>query len=1040
MKKILKHSGTALVSLFLSACGDGEDSPSVTPINQGHHADTEEAHLVNMSRRQDEAGQQSNPNDSADGVPHHGQTIDFPVGSMVNEHNPSSDTSVLNDIIRPDVTENVMLNSDQTGNPHDLEQLTNSPVTTQADLSENNAETPPTTDNISPPSAVDTEKPSEPLIDNNGRVENLYSTIPTQTVFDEDKRQKIAVIDTDFSVHDTGDAFITNGTPRLILNQGVGRQAQGSQYSHGTQVAGVIAAHNNTSWIYGYSAESNGMTSPSNLHFETAYALGARIFNNSYGITPRESVVKEKGWAYLTNHLLYKQLAKMAEKDSIFIWAAGNDGQNTAYGQHKYASTESHIPVVHKEAQKGWITVASVTGSRRSGYSSRVGEEAKNWGIAAPGDWHLFNSVNVQGTSFAAPVVAAAVASVWEKFPWMSHHLVTQTILSTADQLGSSTVTTGPNADIGWGVLNVNRALKGPARFDTRLLVPSDNGFVTADFSYRQYADSDRLTWSNDIAGDAGFRKRGTGTLYLSGNNRYTGETLIEGGTLGISNALTHSAVTVGKNATLLVNNDKQQVQLGKSVTNNGTFHVYGQGVTIQENYTADKDARTVIDIHTARLQVNGTADMQGSRILADVEKINEVPTQAEQHRTILKANRLLNYRGAYTVSDHIAPYIEVSRIAQQGNEIVATYKRNSTEYVLKRAGHLSRSAANTGQNVDKVLDEVATTPNSRIHSDSLSIIRSTPLTVAQTVDSLTAEIYASSQNLLLNESRIFSQTIADRAFHALESATNRVYTATNLQDYRMSQEGYAKAKVEGNQTYLGADKQTDHILFGAAAYHSRQKADFEKSAGATTLNQQGGAVYTAYQTRSGYISAQAGIAQADNKIKRTVSLPNEMRHIHNKVKASLYHLYTELGQRFKFKQGEISPFIGYQFDTIVQKAFNEEKNFGVWANRTQYRIHSYVAGLRASVKWGDMRLNAGVSHRLTPSAENTFSMSARYIGADSEIHLQGISPAKYVTAEKLGVSYHINEAFHLFSEYALARQQGGEKWHRISLGATYRF
>ncbi|MDO9848101.1 autotransporter domain-containing protein [Glaesserella parasuis] len=526
----------------------------------------------------------------------------------------------------------------------------------------------------------------------------------------------------------------------------------------------------------------------------------------------------------------------------------------------------------------------------------------------------------------------------------------------------------------------------------------------------------------------------------MTGYNTYTGDTVIDGGVLGLSGKLDNSNVTINTSGTLLAKNNEKPVEIGQSVTNNGSLDVYGKGLSIGGNYTADKDARTVIDIHTALLEIKGTADMQNSRILADVEKINDVPTQSESLRTILKAGNLVNYNNFYTVSDHIAPYILVSKIEKQGNEIQATYKRNQTANVLRSVGTVSRSAENTSANLDKVLDEVAKNPTSSIKADSVSIINAKPMSVASTVESLSAEIYASSQNMIVNENRLFSQNIAERAFHSLQDEKSDVYAVTNRQSYQISQNGYANAEIEGNQSYVGADKQTDRLLFGISAYHSRQKADFERTAGSAKLHQQGGAIYAGYQLDNNYLLAQLGMANAKNKIKRSILMPNETRRVETEVKSKLYHFYTELGHRIKFEQGEISPFIGYQFDSVYQKAFDEGKNFGIQANRTQYNLNSYLLGLRATMKWGDLSLNTTLSHRMTQKAENAFGFNARYIGAESEIELQGISPAKYVTMAKLGLNYQISEALHLFGEYAIARQKGGEKWQNVSVGMKYQF
>ncbi|MCI6217376.1 MAG: hypothetical protein MR629_02400 [Helicobacter sp.] len=54
-------------------------------------------------------------------------------------------------------------------------------------------------------------------------------------------------------------------------------------------------------------------------------------------------------------------------------------------------------------------------------------------------------------------------------------------------------VTDAPNKKTGWGILNEQRALKGPARFDKRLLVSDDKDKVQINFAYRSYKDLNRL-------------------------------------------------------------------------------------------------------------------------------------------------------------------------------------------------------------------------------------------------------------------------------------------------------------------------------------------------------------------------------------------------------------------------------------------------------------------------------------------------------------------------------------------------------------------
>jgi autotransporter-associated beta strand protein len=89
-----------------------------------------------------------------------------------------------------------------------------------------------------------------------------------------------------------------------------------------------------------------------------------------------------------------------------------------------------------------------------------------------------------------------------------------------------------------WGRLNLFAAADGYGSFDSDVTVTLDasaGGFQAAD------------AWRNDIDGRGGLTKKGTGTLTLTGHNRYTGGTVVEDGVLvsASAHALGHGDVRV---------------------------------------------------------------------------------------------------------------------------------------------------------------------------------------------------------------------------------------------------------------------------------------------------------------------------------------------------------------------------------------------------------------------------------------------------------------------------------------------------------------
>lgn len=121
-----------------------------------------------------------------------------------------------------------------------------------------------------------------------------------------------------------------------------------------------------------------------------------------------------------------------------------------------------------------------------------------------------------------------------------------------------------------WGRLDLFTAADGYGSFDSDVT-------VTLDASAGGFGGAD--AWRNDIDGDGGLTKRGTGTLTLTGHNRYTGGTVVREGVLSAASAhaLGHGEVRVS-GGTL-------RVATTKSVQIHGTY--------AQESSTLDVTLRS---------------------------------------------------------------------------------------------------------------------------------------------------------------------------------------------------------------------------------------------------------------------------------------------------------------------------------------------------------------------------------------------------------------------------------------------------------------
>ncbi|MEE3689800.1 autotransporter domain-containing protein [Glaesserella parasuis] len=1021
---------------------NNEISSNNDPTNNITHNDNSSGENINQENN--ETGKENSSEDSP--------SFNQDLTTIIPENNNLS-AGNSDDNKNTDTENNVSGNNSLENNDVTLNLNNNSESTTP----ENN----PSTQSNSSINPVD----NQPWV--NPEVERLDKNNYQQTAQETKFTNRIGIVDMDFNTRDDlGKAFkFENGLSRIVLNAGLYTSANGHKSSHGTMVAGVIDQKNKNATLYAYTAKSAYMeaVSASNQHYNEAYDHKVRIFNNSYGNNPHRDSVKEKGWEKLAGLDLYKQLAAMAEKDSIFVWASGNDGKKRNTGQNEYATIEGHVPLIRDGARKGWIVVTSVNPQNNGlmDYASQIGDKAKNWGIAAHGEWYLFDKqVRTEGTSFATPVVTAAAANVWEKFDWMDHHLVTQTILSTANKLNSSDVTEEPNERVGWGVLNQERALNGPARFDTKLLTNDNKTYVVAKLDYKHHTDRTKYTWSNNIQGDAGFKKQGTGTLYFTGSNSYSGNTVIENGTLVIGNELKQSTVEIQSQGTLLtknLNNSQTEVKIVKNVDNKGSLEVYGKGLIIEGNYTTSNNARTVIDIDKSKLKVNGTVNLQGSYIVADVENINEVVSRDPQTKTIIESqNPIQNYNGDYKISDRANPYIDLKEIKlKEGNnkEIIATYKRNDTEFVLKSANESSLKNVYTARSLDLILDSASDSGNTNrnLRSAALSFINAKPQAVASAVDSLSGEIYPAVHQVALNSIKTLNRQIAKQQFSNIQDIKSyHIYTQLATQSLKLYQNdnfGFADLKNSADSQLVGIDKQFNAFTFGMGLQRVHQKlsplSNKDQQVGKVDLKQHSFALYGKYDWNKWYYLSQISFTDIKGKLDRTLLLPNGTQTIKADLKLQNYSFYNETGLNLQYEKLRFNPYVALHINRLKQDSINEKEDLALSIDKYHKTHYGYELGLRLNQSLSEkFNINLDISYLYNKNNMDNI-VSGKYIISNTETKLYGMRLPRYEFKTSLGMGYYLTKNLNIYANIAYYRLWNNPMksyYKEGNIGAKYYF
>lgn len=184
-------------------------------------------------------------------------------------------------------------------------------------------------------------------------------------------------------------------------------------------------------------------------------ATNANIYNFSWSATNifATDVKNKQHLEKITDKNFIDAITNAAVKnDAILVWAAGNDYKSQS-------SAMSTIPLHVPETNGHFVNVVawdSNTGALAD-FSNACGI-TKNYCITAPGtDLESPKTTKpLNGTSFAAPIVSAAIAVIRQAFPYMKSTEITQLLFTTARDLGEI----GVDEIYGHGMLDLERATR----------------------------------------------------------------------------------------------------------------------------------------------------------------------------------------------------------------------------------------------------------------------------------------------------------------------------------------------------------------------------------------------------------------------------------------------------------------------------------------------------------------------------------------------------------------------------------------------------
>ena len=592
-------------------------------------------------------------------------------------------------------------------------------------------------------------------------------------------------------------------------------------YGHGTVMAQIIGGTANAegsggSYNYGgvapqsslYVARIGDGSGNINLNFvpqalSDLTTQGVKLINNSYGSSTPITSVAFNDIEVVTG---YTNFSSVIGNQQLMVWAAGNNG-------NAQPSVEAGLPYYHLDLQHNWISVVNValnsdgllTGLDPTSNACGV---AASWCLSAPGTTYfspvagtMFSTGAGDGTSGAAAVVTGVAALVWQRFPYFNAVNVQETLLTTATPLGDPSV-------YGYGLVNALKAVNGPAAFNW------------GAFAINNMPTGTTSVFANDISGTGSLVLEGAnlGTLVLSGNNTYTGGTTVESGTLNLTGSLA-SDVSVG-NGGLVVGGLEGSGTINGNVTSSGFVYSMNGGLKINGNYTvlpglqSDGLASQETDIQVGSpLRISGTATLNSSPVVAIV------PTGY-----LLKTEEPLLYAGAISGTfgpleiglseSGTPPVYYTGTLSYTPTEVDVALARDSVASVAEASMPQLATTQQTAQHIETALkqtDQWATkspvqhqsflnAAGDFLHVDSIA-------EAAISINSLSGQLLASSQELTLEQAGIVNRTVADRLTDVGDGGSRQGawFQGTGASG-DIARSGYATGSYSGGGAVAGYD------------------------------------------------------------------------------------------------------------------------------------------------------------------------------------------------------------------------------------------
>lgn len=232
----------------------------------------------------------------------------------------------------------------------------------------------------------------------------------------------------------------------------------------------------------------------------------------------------------------------------------------------------------------------------------------------------------------------------------------------------------------------------------------------------------------------------------------------------------------------------------------------------------------------------------------------------------------------------------------------------------------------------------------------------------------------------------------------------------------------------------VGYDKAFDKTIIGAFVTMAKSELEAELVKNKAKNYQFG--LYSRSFLDSHEIDTKISYGFAKNDFKRT---QNRINH-DAKYDSNFFNISASYGYVFNVSSGTfLKPFIGFEYDKITNKSFNESGAYAAKYNKTSASSLSAKLGVELRKYVTD-----GSYFYLTPNLKREISkkvddLKGAYIGSTSDFTVLADDKKKTFVGGELGADFAITKALSLNANVGI-KARSDEKYYNASFGFKYKF